>query len=63
MEIQFSNSDLASILMRPQQMRTEMAFEVAALKKVMQVQKATGEEMQKLVQEATQLGRSLDVRA
>jgi hypothetical protein len=62
MEVRFSNHELARVLLKPQQMRLESAQQAAMLAKLQQTDKADAEAARKLIVQATQLGRHLDVQ-
>ncbi|MCC6575084.1 MAG: hypothetical protein IT462_15005 [Planctomycetes bacterium] len=61
MEVNFSNADLAAIMLRPAQAQAKAAYQ-AALKATLQSVK-DAELALKLQQEATQLGKKIDVKA
>jgi hypothetical protein len=61
MEVRFSNAELARVLLKPQQMRLDAAKQVTMLAKQQQTAKADGDAVAKLIVQATQLGRHLDI--
>lgn len=61
MEVSFNNADIAAIMLKPAQVRVEAAYQAALKATLKNVKEA--EAQAKLVQEATNLGKKLDVKA
>ena len=61
MEVNFSNADLAAIMLRPTQAHVKAAYQAALTATLKNVREA--EAAAKLEQEATKLGKKLDVKA
>lgn len=61
MEVQFSNADLAALLMQPTQMRQQVNATTAVQRKGLDVEEVTGEAVNNMIVDATGLGGKLDM--
>ncbi|MCF6228961.1 MAG: hypothetical protein L3J82_09960 [Planctomycetes bacterium] len=61
MEVQFSNADLAALLMQPTQMRQQVNATTAVQRKGLDVEEVTGEAINNMIVDATGLGGKLDM--
>jgi hypothetical protein len=61
MEVQFSNAELARVLLQPRQMRVEAVADATLARKALDTQKSQGAAIKEMIVQATQLGRHLDI--
>jgi hypothetical protein len=61
MEVQFSNAELARVLLQPRQMRVEAVADATLARKSLDTQKTQGAAINEMIVQATQLGRHLDI--
>ncbi len=61
MEVQFSNADLAALLMQPTQTRQQVNAVTAVQRKSLDVEETKGDAINDMIVDATGLGGKLDI--